>query len=94
MLDQNLVHAGNQMLVLASTQQHCLPRRHACGLLLQRPEHTVCKGAELAWQHEQEPTAGDPPWRLELWSSAGAEAEQQLCVQPVLQSTLGNDLSM
>ena len=37
---------------------------------------------------------GDPPWRLELWSSAGAEAEQQLCVQPVLQSTLGNDLSM
>ncbi len=60
MLDQILVHAGNQMLVLASTQQHCLPRRHACGLLLQRPEHTVCKGAELAWRHEQKPTAGGP----------------------------------
>ena len=37
---------------------------------------------------------GNTPWRLELWSCAGAEAEQQLCMQPVLQSALGDDLSM
>ena len=27
---------------------------------------------------------GDCAWRLKLWTSAGAKAEQQLCVQPVL----------